>query len=153
MWTRDELIAIARPTARAHGLDEALFCALVEQESSWSPWAIRFEPGFYARYENTLHLLPETERYARAFSWGLCQVMGQTARELGWQGSMTQLCEPLIGLEYGARKLRKCYPEELPSIPNFEEAPQAVHSLALSHYNGGGNPNYAIEVLARVKNY
>jgi soluble lytic murein transglycosylase-like protein len=46
----DALISLARAAAAAHSLDPALVCAVCEQESSWDPFAIRYEPAFYDRY-------------------------------------------------------------------------------------------------------
>src|SRR5437016_1759983 len=86
-----ELVALAHEAARAHSLWPELVCAVIEQESSWDPWALRYEPAFYARYvEPQLYrgmIRQETEARARAFSWGLMQVMGQVAREHGFARS------------------------------------------------------------------
>ena len=82
--TRTDLIALARATAEAHQLDAALVCAICEQESAWNPWAIRYEPAFFAHYvapQLAAGQISNTEAQARAFSWGLMQVMGQVARE------------------------------------------------------------------------
>jgi soluble lytic murein transglycosylase-like protein len=180
--SRAALIFLARAVATAHSLDPALVCAICEQESSWNPWAMRYEPAFFARYirplltegnslvaspsftndggqnapkpssgeggsprpspSNFAHLSP-TEAYARAFSWGLMQVMGQVAREQNFVGpSFAELCDPAIGLEIGCRvldiKLR---------------AAQGDVQRALQLWNGGSNPNYAAEVLARRAQY
>ena len=48
--TKDALITLAKAKAVEHGLDPALFCALVETESGWNTWAARYEPGFKKRY-------------------------------------------------------------------------------------------------------
>jgi soluble lytic murein transglycosylase-like protein len=45
-----EIIELARTIAAAHTLDPALVCAVIEQESAWNPWAVRYEPGFLSRY-------------------------------------------------------------------------------------------------------
>ena len=74
-----EIVALARTTASAHGLDPALVCEVVEQESAWDADAIRYEPAFRTRYVAPLEL-PPTEEIARSISWGLMQVMGQVAR-------------------------------------------------------------------------
>jgi len=81
-----QLVALARSAAAAHGLDAALVCAVVEQESAWNTWAVRYEPGFLSRYVAPLYTagkIGATEAYTRAMSWGLMQVMGQVAREQG----------------------------------------------------------------------
>ncbi len=41
--TKDELVALARTIALAHGLRPDLVCAIVEQESSWRTYAVRYE--------------------------------------------------------------------------------------------------------------
>lgn len=47
-----------------------------------------------------------TELIGQKTSWGPMQIMGATARELGFRGWFPELCGPL-GIEYGARYLRK----------------------------------------------
>src|SRR5262245_1759677 len=108
--TQPELEQLARAAAQKHELDEALFCALCDHESvGWKPWAIRYEPAFFSRYVAPLYTnnkISATEAFARSFSYGLGQIMGQTARELGFDGEyLTELCDPEVGLEYAARKL------------------------------------------------
>jgi hypothetical protein len=118
----------------------------VDRESTWNPWLLRYEPGFYEKYvqklvdAGTVH--DETEAHARSISWGLCQVMGEDAREMGYTGDLAQLCDPSVGLEYGARLL-------------LHEIQRSGANLtaALEHYNGGGNPNYAAEVLQLAQKY
>lgn len=136
-----DLVQLAKTTAQSHGLDPALVCAVVEQESNWNQWAIRFEPAFLARYVHPLGL-SDTESYARSFSWGLMQLMGQVARELGYKGHVAELCDPVTGLEWGCKHLAN----------KLKDVNGDVH-MALQRWNGGGNPNYADEVLARVAKY
>src|SRR5579863_3871720 len=101
----DELIALARSTAAKHSLDGALVCAIVEQESSWDTYAIRYEPAFRSRYVAPLGL-QMTEEVARSISWGLMQVMGQSARERGFAGKfLSSLCDPANGLAAGCTVL------------------------------------------------
>ncbi len=45
-----KLMEMARKAADAEGLDSAVVCAVVEQESGWNPWAMRYEPHFFAKY-------------------------------------------------------------------------------------------------------
>ncbi len=49
------LQTLARKAAAAQALDPALVCAVVEQESSWNPWAIRYEPVFFSKYVASLY--------------------------------------------------------------------------------------------------
>lgn len=144
--TKDELVAIAVATAARHSLFPKLFCGLVERETTWDPWKIRYEHGFYSRYVqkqlDTGALIDMTEARARAFSWGLCQVMGEEARERGYTGHLAQLCDPATGLEIGAI-----------TLAHKLEMAQGNTARALQLYNGGANPNYAAEVMALAEKY
>lgn len=141
-----KLIELARHAAQAEGLDPALVCAVVEQESNWNPWAMRFEPLFFAKYVAPLYTnnkVAATEAYAGGISWGLMQVMGQTAREKGVASLfLSTLCDPAVGLAVGYRILRQKL-----------DAARGDTARALLAWNGGGNPDYAEEVLARVTRY
>ena len=141
--TNDARVALAAKWAAKYGLDPYIVCAVCEQESGWNPWAIRFEPGFLERYVKPINpQAPTTHEIARATSFGLCQVMGEVAIECGFAGKfLTELCDPDTGVDYGCRKLQKCF---------------AAHSdaeTALLTYNGGGNQWYGKQVLARVPHY
>src|ERR1700681_1379726 len=110
MAVPSQLILLARRAAAAQSLDPALVCAVVEQESAWNPWAIQYEPLFFAKYVASLYTnnkVGATEAYARGFSWGLMQVMGQTARERGLASQfLSALCDPGTGLAVGCRILK-----------------------------------------------
>ncbi|MGA8767011.1 MAG: lytic transglycosylase domain-containing protein [Candidatus Acidiferrales bacterium] len=158
-----DLIALARAAATLHALDPALVCAVVEQESAWDAHAIRYEPGFRARYVAPLGL-PPTEEVARSISWGLMQVMGQVAREYGFDGKfLSALCDPATGLDIGcavlAAKLtirsgsssRGSPPGRTPEGSLSVATSDITRALEL--WNGGENPDYAAQVLARLPNY
>lgn len=100
--------------AAAHKLPVALVKAVVRVESGGNPWASRYEPAFFrnhvenAQIKSVSPCSTDTEKRLRATSFGLMQVMGQTARELGFEGPfLTALCDPATGLEYGCRYLAK----------------------------------------------
>ena len=141
-----QLIAAARKAAAAQSLDPALVCAVVEQESGWNPWAIRYEPLFFAKYVAGLYTnnkVSASEAYARGFSWGLMQVMGQVAREAGFDALyLSALCDPEQGLAVGCKVLRKKI-----------DAAAGDTTRALLSWNGGANPAYAAQVLARKPHY
>jgi soluble lytic murein transglycosylase-like protein len=136
------LQSLAKEAAGKYALDPALVCAIIEQESSWNPWAIRYEPAFYVHYVMPQRNLSATEAYARAFSWGLMQIMGEVAREEGFPGDLPSLCDPAIGLDAGCNHFKR----KLVQANN-----DVAHALQL--WNGGGNPQYFTQVLARVAKY
>ena len=48
----------------------------------------------------------QTELLAQQTSWGLMQFMVAVARERGFRGWLTELCDPAVNLEWGCRHLR-----------------------------------------------
>lgn len=139
--TQAELIDKAKYYARVHDIDGALVCAVVEQESNWAPWAIRYEPEFQKKYVDPQNL-GATETLARSISWGLMQLMGEVARELGFNDKLASLCDPDKGLEFGCRHLKRKL-----------DANAGDLGAGLLAWNGGGNPQYADQVLARMDSY
>lgn len=110
-----------RVYASKHGIPEQLLRAIVHVESAGDPWAMRFEPGYRwlwdvrasQPYRGDPQSLPapafvsrDTELTGQRTSWGLMQVMGAVARELGYRGRyLSALCDPDMGMEYGCRHL------------------------------------------------
>ena len=126
-----ELELLAREAATKYGLDPALVCALCEVECGWNPRAVRYEPDYKWLWGikeplttiNGLNIVsfdlkngpvlidiipstPETELALQKTSWGLMQIMGATARERGFTGWLTELCDPAVNLEWGCWHLR-----------------------------------------------
>lgn len=107
-------------TARKYELDPEIVAAIVFVESSGNLFAIRWEPAFYDKYikdrmpKDLRGHWPQlatdkTERVARAISWGLMQIMGQTARHYGeYRGEfLAGLVDPELNLEIGCRILAR----------------------------------------------
>ena len=146
MGPSSQLVTLARKAAASQSLDPALVCAVIEQESAWNPWAMRYEPAFFSKYVAGLYTtnkISASEAYARGFSWGLMQVMGQVAREAGFEAPfLSALCDPEQGISVGCKVLRKKF-----------DAMASDTTRALLAWNGGGNPSYAAQVLARRAHY
>jgi hypothetical protein len=69
--------------------------------------------------------------------------MGQTARERGFTGKfLSELCDPSTGLDAGCELFAH----------KFALA-EGNLGRALALWNGGTNPEYPAQVLARVRNY
>ncbi len=111
----DDILKAVLAAADEFKLPFELVRAVVEHESVGGiTYAVRYEPDFYDRYikGKTPNFRPphcswETERIGRATSWGLMQVMGETARSIGFQGWFPELCVPAVGLAWGCRYLRR----------------------------------------------
>lgn len=143
-----------------HDLRPDIVMSMVLQESTANPFASRYEPGFFNRYiahlnrEQLLGWKPDpnrapsldTEKNSRATSWGLLQVMGNTAREIGQfkEPYLTQLLDPEIGVDVGCRVLSYYLGKE-----------NGDYTRALARYNAGSvtpqGLKYASEVMQRVK--
>lgn len=158
--TQPELIATAKRIAVQHGLDPVLICAIAEQESAWHPFAIRpeSESGFAARYGAAYTKIVQNSatkiddrwfKFEDVFycSYGLLQTMYPVIIETFPEQAAalkfpTDLCDPEVGLTQGCR----LFARKLAGAAN-------VVSRALLNWNGGGNPNYPNEVLARMTRY
>lgn len=114
----DEIETAIASAAIAHSLDANLIRAICNTESAFITWRTRFEPEGYARgsyfvsyrdWASKLGLSEPTEGTQQYTSWGLMQIMGFSARELGFDGYLTQLCDPILGLAYGCLKLKRLF--------------------------------------------
>ena len=83
--------------------DSDLVKAIITQESGWNAFAIRYEqtyqylfnPDEFAK-KNKVTL--STEINTQKMSWGLGQIMGAVARELGFEGSMPLLSDAQLNI-------------------------------------------------------
>jgi len=91
-------------------INPKIIASIVMQESGGDACATRYEnhyrwllnPEVYA-VKNRITV--ETETMQQKTSWGLMQIMGGVARELGYEGPLVGLCRPEINLHYGIKKL------------------------------------------------
>jgi soluble lytic murein transglycosylase-like protein len=100
----DDLDALIQQVAEAHGLPWQGVKAIVYVESSFNPWAYRYEPHYQYLVGTNLRV---TEQVGQQTSWGLMQVMGAVAREYGFTGWFPELCQPEVGLEYGCKHFKR----------------------------------------------
>jgi soluble lytic murein transglycosylase-like protein len=146
----NELEQSIRFHSNAHDVPFALVAAIIWQESRGEPLAHRYEDAFYARYiesKSRTQLLGHvpasiptlsTEKRDRAYSWGLMQIMGQTARELGFKAdNLTELLDIETNLDTGCILLARL-------IKKHEE----IHPV-LKAYNG--SESYAVIVEASMQ--
>jgi soluble lytic murein transglycosylase-like protein len=141
---------LLRVAAAKYNLDRVLVAAVVVQESSGDPSEKRMENGYYRRYIRPMNgkldgFCPSTkpledEELGRSTSWGLMQLMGQKARELGFNSdNLSDLKYPSTNLEFGCKFLRQL----------LDLCGQDVER-ALLKWNGGGDPDYGKKVLKHI---
>lgn len=160
--------------ATVNRLDPLIVGGLVSTESQFNPWAWNPEPAYrYLWNERTnkpFRVMTPAERasefppsdfkpllgdadqewWAQQASWGLMQVMGSLARELGYTGPyLPMLCDPATNLQYGCRQLGALFTWAAGDA-----------NKALAAYNGGKggnevppyrNQSYATKVLLASK--
>ncbi len=97
--------------ADLYKVDVKLVTAIVMVESSGQTCATRYEPKYKYTHDtfvfaDNINVTQMTEEMHQKTSWGLMQVMGGLARELGHHGHLTELCDPVIGLNYGTKHIK-----------------------------------------------
>ena len=102
--------ALIGEVASTYRLPAVTLEAMVLVESSDDPYAFRYEPEFfhhYVRYNDQA----KGFRYGplAACSYGLLQVMLETALEAGFDGQPQELFSPRVGLAWGAKHLAALY--------------------------------------------
>lgn len=126
---------LAREAAEQHGVPPMLLLHVPEVESNWQPWASRYEPAFnrYLAPSFPIATTIRTETEHQRTSWGLCQIMGWTARTLGYSGPIPQLCDPATNLNLGALYLRRLHDKALAE----DGTPAPSWRWAVTAYNHG----------------
>ena len=126
----DPLLPLVQQVAATYHLPADLLRAQVQVESSGDPFAFRYEHAYFVRY---LRHQPDV-RGARfgplaACSFGLLQILLETALEIGFTGVPQDLFTDRIGLTWGAIYLRKCWDTAGGTLD--------VYPKALARYNAG----------------
>ena len=112
----------------AYGLPFDLLNAQVTVESDGDPNAFRYEPAFFTRYiHGNVKALAGRFGPLAACSYGMLQIMLETAYEIGFDGRPEDLFVDRIGLTWGAKKLRALL-----------DANAGDYKIALARYNGAG---------------
>lgn len=150
--------AMVRSESFINGLDENLMLAICDTESSFRPWVMKFEPAWQNFYKpdevsRILGIDKPTEIQLQMFSYGLMQVMGGTARGLGYLDYLPKLLDPQASIHYGCllmRQLKKRFT-------------QATEADLISAYNYGHPANlsdgtyrnqiYVSKVQGNLKKY
>jgi len=142
-----KLDKIVEEVAEKHNLNPRLVRAVISAESGGYIFQTRVEPGFYRKYikGKTLKELPgknpvgvdeEIEKEARSTSFGVMQLMLQTARENGFEGHAVELFDLRTNINIGCKLLAKLLNKK-----------KGVVREALLAYNGGGDLKYPDKVF------
>lgn len=109
---RDALLAIVRREAEGSKLNAPLIEAIITVESRWNPWAMRHEKDFSylvdcERHAKFSQVTVDTERSLQRMSFGLMQIMGGTARSIGYVGPLAVLLDPEVNVHWGGRYFQR----------------------------------------------
>lgn len=147
--TKIELQKLAIRNASRFELEPNLVLGLVDVESSWNPKAYWYETGYFSAYVESAEMFTQydaTEQRKIATSWGLMQMMGGTYLSMmGVFGKITYndlrilMEDPEMQLAQGCKYLRWCFDAEADNTIK-----------ALLRYNGGGDKNYPLKVMAQA---
>lgn len=111
-WNWRPYLALAQQAGSRYGVDPAVILAVIAIESRFDPDAIRGEP----------HLNDS--------SYGLMQLLGTTARGLGYTGAPAGLFDPARNIDLGARL-----------VADILAARRGDVAKMFSEYNGGYRPS------------
>lgn len=123
------IVAVVEKAAQCEGLDLNLVKAIITVESSWDPRVSRYEKHwkylyFVREFAEKNNITVETEIALQSMSIGLMQIMGTVAREMGFEGNLSELFKPDVNVFYGCKKLKsllKKYPSELDVISAYNQ--------------------------------
>lgn len=125
---------IIHEVADLHHLPFDLLQAQVLIESAGDAAAFRYEEGYFLRYiQGKPHVKGAVYGPLAACSYGLLQIVLETALEMGYQGRPEELFDPLTGLSWGAKKMRALWTWAGGALTDYEQA--------LAAYNGGTGGN------------
>ena len=121
-------LPLLQSIANLYGWPLDLLRAQVWVESSDDPFAFRYEPAYFERYIVGHPEVPGTPYGPlAACSYGLLQILLETALELGYTDRPERLFEPRVGLAWGTKYLLHCR----------TQTGGDLHA-ALARYNGTG---------------
>lgn len=140
------------------GVDPGWIFAIIQQESAWKTNAVRHEPLYSYLYKTSEFsklnfITQDTEIMLQKTSWGLGQIMGGLARELGLSLNILNLLEPELNIHFICLNIHRIQKS------NLVKCKEDV----FSSYNGGlgalsknfgryKNQEYVNSVLTHLQN-
>lgn len=133
MTPRTAYTDLIQRVANSYALPADVLEGQVLSESRGDPFALRYEPAYFDRYvRGRSPEIVKAHAYGplAACSFGLLQIMLETAYEIGFDGRPEQLFDPMVGLAWGAKYLK--------SLLDWADDDLMQ---ALAAYNGGKSGN------------
>ena len=151
------LMGLIVSTARGAQVPPELVLGIIEAESGGGPHATRVHatyPYTMMQAKRPAGCSVDMERMCQKTAWGLMQVIGATARELGFDGWLSELVSPetniRLGIEFLRRKMSQYFERD------------GIEGVAAA-YNGGAprrrpdgkfvNQSYVDKVMEAAKRF
>lgn len=151
------LMGLLVSTARGAQVPPELVLGIIEAESGGDPHATRINatyPYTMMQAKRPAGCSVDMERMCQKTAWGLMQVIGATARELGFDGWLSELVSPetniRLGIEFLRRKMSQYFERD------------GIEGVAAA-YNGGAprrrpdgkfvNQSYVDKVMEAAKRF
>ena len=110
------LLGLIVSTARGAQVPPELVLGIIEIESGGDRYAAKINPTYpytMMQAKRPAGCSVDMERMCQKTAWGLMQVMGATARELGFDGWLSELVNPetnvRLGIEFLGRKMSQYF--------------------------------------------
>ncbi len=153
---RQELYPLVDKLAKRHAIDVKLLDGIIMVESNYNPWAMRYEPKYryisgQADWAVKLGITSSTEKVCQQISWGMSQLMGGTARSLGYTGHLAQLVDPQTNVTYACQLLLRI----MKRYTTVEEC-IAAYNAGTAYYTSHGafvNQPYVDKVLGQMARF
>jgi len=138
----DKMFCVA---GKKWNIKKLLLKAVAITESSLDPHAYRFEPLFWDRYMSGKPEWADKDPKVVSASHGLMQLMWPTAVGLGFDGTVDDLCDPMINIMLGAKLIRQLIDRATKQRLCDQFYWLAPLHVAICRYNGGSfkNPDEA----------
>lgn len=149
-------LSILKDLCVSYEIDFPTMAAICEHESSWNPYATRYEARFqylseFYKYARANKISTDTEKSQQMTSWGLGQLMGANARQMSYDGPLVRLCEPEINLNLVCKFFKKTC-DRYPTL----EKKISAYNAGSPQYDANGklkNQDYVDTVMKLMKNY
>jgi soluble lytic murein transglycosylase-like protein len=146
----DKMFCVA---GKKWNVKKLLLKAVAITESSLAPHAYRFEPLFWDRYMKDKPEWADKDPKVVSASHGLMQLMWPTAVGLGFDGTVDDLCDPMINIMLGAKLIRQLIDRATKQRLCDQFYWLAPLHIAIARYNGGSFKNPDESGVLRQQKY
>lgn len=156
-WLLQLPLNVIKKKASEQSVDPWLLAAICWQESSGFVYAVRFEPHFRWTYQvekfaRMQRITEATEKNLQMQSFGLAQIMGGTARWLGFTGPLPSLYKPENNL-YWACKYLKFLQDKHNTIADIIAAYNAGNAIKQNgRYKNQGYVDKVLKLYKQINN-